>query len=171
MYNNYNSLDDNTLLFNILPQLDNNDLTSLCNTDKRIANLCLNDNLWQIKMQRDFPTIIPLKSSTITWRDLYILSTKEIPIYYSHNDEIHDDENDGIINLGFSLDISNYNYYLTESVNMHRYYDIKLITDDLENISLFDEDIKIDLDIYKNIKAVEIVLLYDSTDFDRDYAI
>ena len=79
---NYNSLDNNTLLQHVFSNFDVKTLSSMCKTDKRNNKFFSDDNLWRIILEKDFPLITSLKTDKITWRDLCLMSDKEIPVSY-----------------------------------------------------------------------------------------
>lgn len=82
---NYLALPDVILLEEILPKLSLEHLNKLCSTNVRLRNICLNDRLWQIKTQKEYPSPVIKKLPNGTWKEYYTyLSTliRKISVTY-----------------------------------------------------------------------------------------
>lgn len=65
------TLPESILIEEILPKLPIDYLNRLCSTNNRLRNICLNERIWQIKTQNDFPDQVIIKPDTKTWRQYY----------------------------------------------------------------------------------------------------
>ena len=65
----FEQLPTDLLIYDILPKTPLPALLRLCQTDKNINQLCRNEKMWQLKLQYDFPNIIP--TNVNNWRDFY----------------------------------------------------------------------------------------------------
>ncbi len=78
---------------NILVQMDDQTLTSACQTDRYISSLCGNDDLWRRRIQRYYPNAEKFKETEKSWKDYYIQLRKVIWIKLEEEDYA-DMEND-----------------------------------------------------------------------------
>lgn len=66
------TLKDQLLINVILPQIPYDDLIILCSYDKKLSSLYVNDQIWKLKTQRDFPSYYDIKQlGNITWFSFY----------------------------------------------------------------------------------------------------
>jgi hypothetical protein len=56
---------------NILLQMDDQTLTSACQTDRYISGLCRNEELWRLKINKDYYGAGEYKNKDRTWREYY----------------------------------------------------------------------------------------------------
>jgi hypothetical protein len=56
---------------NILLQMDDQTLTSACQTDRYISGLCRNEELWRLKINKDYSGAGKYKKLDRTWREYY----------------------------------------------------------------------------------------------------
>lgn len=80
-------LPDETLLKYFLPNFSLADLTYVCSASSRINELCSDDYLWQIKVQREFPDALKDKPNDMLWYNYYFIlsGAKLIPVYLGNN--------------------------------------------------------------------------------------
>lgn len=77
------TLPDAVLINDILPQVPLKFLGRLCSTNHRFVQLCLNDRLWQNRIQLEYSSELGRKPLDTTWRKYYqiILNRiREIPV-------------------------------------------------------------------------------------------
>ena len=55
---------------NIMLMVSDNDLNSLCRTNKELANICANDDFWRQRVLKYYPN--STKTNYQTWKELYI---------------------------------------------------------------------------------------------------
>ena len=65
------TLPDSVLLEEIFPQLSLEYLSKLCIVNSRFNNICVNDRLWQLKTQYEYPNKITSKPKNISWKSYY----------------------------------------------------------------------------------------------------
>lgn len=72
----------NEILLNSTPETIN----KICQTHPRLNQLCNNENFWQQKLAKDYPSVDNKPVQYATWkqlyRDLYLHKIKYIPIFY-----------------------------------------------------------------------------------------
>jgi hypothetical protein len=56
---------------NILLQMDDQTLTSACQTDRYISSLCRNEELWRLKIEKDYSGAGEYKNIDRSWREYY----------------------------------------------------------------------------------------------------
>jgi hypothetical protein len=56
---------------NILLQMDDQTLTSACQTDRYISGLCRSEELWRLKIEKDYYGAGEYKNKDRTWREYY----------------------------------------------------------------------------------------------------
>lgn len=76
------------LLYEIFPHLSIKTINALCPVNSLFNDLCNDEILWEIKINKEYPSLIYQKPSDFSWRDYYkSLITKTVPVYY-HGDNI-----------------------------------------------------------------------------------
>jgi hypothetical protein len=78
-------LPDDILLHEVLPNLPLERLNTLCRTSQKFQNLCNNEELWRIKVLKEYPKYP--KPSHLSYSDFYkfLVESKEIPVYVGGN--------------------------------------------------------------------------------------
>ena len=87
-YLNLQTLPDPILIEEILPQLPIEHLDKLYAINTRFNNICLNERLWQIKINNEYPIHITKKPCNLSWRQYYkylLIFIRQIPITYMDN--------------------------------------------------------------------------------------
>lgn len=71
------------ILFNVLVNLGLPDLLNLCQTSRRVYNICQDDTLWYQRIIREFPWEINSKPGGQTWEEwyIYVYNHQDIPVY------------------------------------------------------------------------------------------
>ena len=77
------SLPDDIVVNEVLATLPLSEVYRLCQVHPRFANLCAGERLWNVRTFREYPSMVRLKPTYISWRDYYIflLRARRIPLY------------------------------------------------------------------------------------------
>ena len=87
-YLNLQALPDPILIEEILPQLPIEHLDKLYAINSRFNKICLNERLWQIKTNNEYPVYITKKPGNLSWRQYYKylqIVIRQVPIEYRDN--------------------------------------------------------------------------------------
>jgi hypothetical protein len=81
------AIDDSTLLRNVLPAMNVEQLSIVCSLNRRLDQLCDMEELWQNKVIYEYPSLVRTKPVNLTWRNYYLLlyRSTEISITYNQN--------------------------------------------------------------------------------------